>query len=74
VMQVQMEIADDWILRAALWQYDRTHGTVSSWISGEKVHSHASIGSLFSRFMTLWFLFFPKIKIKSQGLSFANTW
>jgi hypothetical protein len=40
----------------------------------KKVHSCAFAGSLLSRFVTLWILLVPKIEIKSQGLSFLNTW
>jgi hypothetical protein len=74
VMRVRMEIAEDWFLRASSRQRDRTHSIVSSWISGKEVHSWPSAGSWFSRFVTLWFLLVPKIKIKRQGLSFSNTW
>jgi hypothetical protein len=42
-------------------------------MSGKKVHSHTSAGSIFSRFCTLQFLLVPKIIIESQGLSFLNT-
>jgi hypothetical protein len=70
-MQVRMEIADDWNLQASSRQCARTHIIVSSWISGE-VQSYASSVSLFSRFVTLWFLRVPKIKIYNQGLSFSN--
>jgi hypothetical protein len=52
-MRVRMEIADGWILRASSRQRARTHGIVSSQISVEKVHSCASAGSLFARFVTL---------------------
>jgi hypothetical protein len=74
VTMVQIKIADVWILRASSRQRAGTHNIVSSWISSEKVHSSASAGSLFSRFVTLWFLLVPKIKIESQGPSFSNTW
>jgi hypothetical protein len=53
VMRVRMEIVYDWILRTSSRQRARTHSIVSSLISGEKVHSHASAGSLFSRLLTL---------------------
>jgi hypothetical protein len=56
------------------WQRARIRSVVKSLISGEKVHYVASEGSSFYRFVTLLFLLVPKIKIESQGLSFANTW
>jgi hypothetical protein len=59
LMQVWMEISGNWILWALSRQHARTHSIVSWRISGEKVHSCASTGSLFSRFVTLWFYLFP---------------
>lgn len=51
-MRGKEEIADDLILRTSSRQCARIHSTVSSWISGEKVHSRASAGSPFSRLVT----------------------
>jgi hypothetical protein len=78
MMRVRMEIAEGWILWASSRQIARActhaHSIVSSWISGEKVHSCASVVSLFYRCFTLWFLLVPKIKIENQTLSFSGTW
>jgi hypothetical protein len=61
MIRIRMEIADDWNVH----QDDapaHTHSVVSSWISGEKVHSTISTGSSFLRSVTLWFLLFPNLK------------
>jgi hypothetical protein len=72
VMGILMEIADDWILRVSSRQRARKHGTVSSQICGEKLHSFTSVGSLFCVFFTLLFSLVPKIKIERQGLLFLT--
>jgi hypothetical protein len=72
MMRIRMEITDHWIPGPSSWQCARAHSIVSLWTSGEKVHSRASAGSLFSRFVTLWFSLVPKLKSRVKGNHFQT--
>jgi hypothetical protein len=72
VVQVRTEIADNRILQASSQQCCCAHSIVSSWMCGKKVHSRSSVGSQFYKFFTLWFLLFPKLKLRVKGSHFQT--
>jgi hypothetical protein len=71
-MQIQMEIADDWILLSSSQHCTRTHCVVSSWISGKKCIPMLSHVPYSPDLSPCDFYLFPKLKSKVKACHFQT--